>query len=478
MARLVVTLCLLLTLATPALADPNNQPWGDNWRGIKRLEPNNSVNSFFGPSDMTYVDGFRFTLPAKGDVTVTVRGPGQRFVYTVEIPGYANSAESRYRNPARWSHRDLPPGDYVVRVLWHDAVRQGPIPTTTYNVGLTYRPHGGAQAPSTGSPPPAAPQPSQPGQSGSDLLANGDFAQGVTGWQFGQSGYSGARRARGVTPADASAGCLRLGVTGGTQYALQKIRPADWRLLLTARFRVERWSTFSGGRPGGWAAVAVSFRGQGRGLATTFYYLNPHADSANRAGARWIKLGSALPVPTGWQQVQCDVAAEMERHGLSPSQVDELWISATVFGTHEDGTYTVACFDDFRLEPLGSGAPAATQPSPPPADAPTRLTAELEKIVGTKRFVSLKSGPAVVQFAWHQKELLMDVPGAGMTREQRYHFQRLFTDHDRVNYQGGWSYHVYFNRPAQAAEAGRRVLNEVFGLKDYRSLDWSTGTLP
>jgi hypothetical protein len=138
MFRLVLILGLVLACNSPVQSVPNNQPWGDTWKGIKQLEVNDSVNSFFGPNDMTWADGFRFYLQADGKIRLTAQGPGKRFGYTIEIPGYANDSKSRNKNPAVWSHADLEAGEYSVMVLWHDNVKAGPIPTTTYNLSLSY----------------------------------------------------------------------------------------------------------------------------------------------------------------------------------------------------------------------------------------------------------------------------------------------------------------------------------------------------
>lgn len=180
------------------------------------------------------------------------------------------------------------------------------------------------------------------------MAQNGSFTNSFKHWNV-ENGYTGSPRPLGSDRPDISGGCLRLGVAGGTQYARQKIPVTDLNLTLKGRFRVERWSTF-GGKPGGWAALGLSFVDKrGKYLATTYYYLNPHGDSTSSPGIHWVKLGSGLPTPTNWIQVHGDVMSEIGYHNLDPDQVKYVSITAYVFGTHENKTKTVACFDDLSL---------------------------------------------------------------------------------------------------------------------------------
>ena len=43
--------------------------------------------------------------------------------------------------------------------------------------------------------------------------------------------------------------------------------------------------------------------------------------------------------------------AATDYFALDPQEVASLRLIAIAFGTHEDQTFTVACFDDFALEP-------------------------------------------------------------------------------------------------------------------------------
>lgn len=217
-------------------------------------------------------------------------------------------------------------------------------------------------SPPTASPPTTPPRADQP----SSWLENGDFHDGLAHWRTGQYGYAASPKKVWAGRPDASSGCLRLSVYGGTQYADQVVRIGDLNQELTARFRVERWSTFNGGQPGGWAAVSVTFKDSaGRNLATTLFYLNPHAPSVNRKGVIWKRLNPALPLPTPWIPVRANLADLAREHGLSSDRVASVKIAAVAFGTHEDRKPTVVCFDDFHLaksaggeSPGGSGRPA------------------------------------------------------------------------------------------------------------------------
>ena len=185
---------------------------------------------------------------------------------------------------------------------------------------------------------------------GTNGIRNGGFVHGTGGWKIGQYGYQGSPRPHGVIQPEIGAGCLRLGVFGGTQYAVQTVNIPNADLTVKARFKVEQWSTYQNGRPGGWAAVGVSFLNQNhQSLATTFYYITPHSTFNDKPGVKWVKLGSGTPTPTGWLNVDSSLSREILNHGLNTKQVTQIKIGAYVFGTHEDKTKTVACFDDFSL---------------------------------------------------------------------------------------------------------------------------------
>jgi len=196
-----------------------------------------------------------------------------------------------------------------------------------------------------------------------NLLSNGDFSQGLSGWSQESHGYRSTpgSRAKIIGP-DYSNGLLRLGVYGGTHTVYQEISVSDLNLNLSARFRIQRWSTF-GGRQGGWAAVGISYKGEGgRHLGSVYFYLNPYSDHESSPGVYWYKIGEALPVPTDWNDVDVNIKEAAESLlNIRPEEVTKVRISAIVFGTHEDGTYTIAEFDNFKITP--AGLPGGKTPS-------------------------------------------------------------------------------------------------------------------
>jgi len=182
-------------------------------------------------------------------------------------------------------------------------------------------------------------------------IVNGDFAHGLKGWSKESYGYRSVpgSQARIIGP-DFSDGHLRLGVYGGTHTVYQEISIHDLNVNLTARFRVKQWSTF-GGRHGGWAAIGLSYYGEGNNLlGSVYFYVNPFKNHQNRAGVYWYKIGEALPVPTDWYDVDVNIKEAAENLlSIRPGDISKTKISAITFGTHEDRTYTIAEFDDFKL---------------------------------------------------------------------------------------------------------------------------------
>jgi len=192
---------------------------------------------------------------------------------------------------------------------------------------------------------------------GSGLLTNGDFSAGVSGWTISETGYGsmGAQRPQASLPPNTGGGCLALGVYGGYQSVHQDVAVDGVNLRLRSRFRIDQWSTFGGGRLGGWASVGVSYMSGDRILGTVHYYLNPHGSSVSDSTVAWVKLGEGRELPTGWYDVDVNLMDEATRHfGWNPASVDRVRIAANIFGTHEDQTYTKACFDDFTLTVEGT----------------------------------------------------------------------------------------------------------------------------
>ncbi len=213
---------------------------------------------------------------------------------------------------------------------------------------LAYLDRQGPAAPGPGTPGPSYPAPYEDDSN----LVNGSFSRGLEGWVQSRDGYgaSGGSDPTWWDPPRTDSGCLRLAVYGGTQSMHQVVRLDDPRQEFRVRFRVEQWSTYQSGRPGGWAAVALSFLdGDGGSLATTYFYLNPLGPAEDRQGIIWKRLSPALPLPTPWIPVRVRLDRLAAEHGLAPDMVDSVRITAIAFGTHEDRRPTVVCFDDFQL---------------------------------------------------------------------------------------------------------------------------------
>ncbi|MCP2520233.1 carboxypeptidase regulatory-like domain-containing protein, partial [SCandidatus Aminicenantes bacterium Aminicenantia_JdfR_composite] len=182
-------------------------------------------------------------------------------------------------------------------------------------------------------------------------LINGNFSQGLKGWTIKSHGYGSSPDSRAeIFGPDYSNGFLRIGVCGGYHSASQEIAVSNLDIKFNAKLRVQRWSTFWG-QNGGWAAVALTYLNKSNNsIGIIYYYLNPYSTSENRPGIYWVKLGTGLPVPTDWINVNVNLG-EVARKllDINPNNVTKIRITAVVFGTHEDGTYTIADFDDFYL---------------------------------------------------------------------------------------------------------------------------------
>ncbi len=180
---------------------------------------------------------------------------------------------------------------------------------------------------------------------------NGDFSQGPWGWSYESHGYRSSPGSRATTLGpDSSRGYLRIGVYGGYHTASQEIPLSDLDANLKGRFKIEGWSTFRG-QSGGWAAIGVSYYDKKGNLSGSIYfYLNPTSTFENKPGVYWYKLGTGLPAPTDWEDVDVNLKEAAENLlGIDPLNIGKVKITAAVFGTHEDRTFTVADFDDFKI---------------------------------------------------------------------------------------------------------------------------------
>lgn len=197
-----------------------------------------------------------------------------------------------------------------------------------------------------------------------ELVTNGSFNNGLASWEAGGGGYSGKPAAQKTIGPVVEEGRARLSVYGGTSSLSQIIPVPHPDLKFNAVFQVIQWSTFDKGSSGGWAAVGISFQDEaGTSLATTMYYLNPHAPSESRKGVRWVRFEPATPVPTRLFRVECDVEAEAGFHQLDISRITALKVSAMIFGTHEDQVMTICDFDEFSLKRINKTGENITIPS-------------------------------------------------------------------------------------------------------------------
>lgn len=317
---------------------------------------------------------------------------------------------------------------------------------------------------------PEAPEAPAEKPAGRGLLRNPDFSSGLAGWTVAGGGYGGSPRARKVLGPKPGEGEVRLGACGGTRTIYQKVPVDGLDLAFSGAVRVERWSTYGGGRPGGWVSVGFSFLdAQGQVLQSVHNYLNPKAPHQDKPRVHWRRLEGALPAPTKWRGVWADVADSAARLGVDPGRVEGVMVFATVFGTHEDGVPTVADFSSLSLaqnRPTAAPEPRPVAAEEPPAPWVEELAQALPGLVGTERFLVLEFGPRLLQFAGDPRlpEVVMDVPAGPMTPGERARFEREFPGFHRVDYAGGYSYQLNYSNPREAARAARRVAGQVWRL--------------
>lgn len=327
--------------------------------------------------------------------------------------------------------------------------------------------------------------PEQPTQAGApgvapamgELLRNANFSQGLQGWTIAGHGYGSRKQAQKVLGPTAQSAGVRMGACGGTRSIYQKVAVSGLNLVFRGRVRVEKWSTFDQGTPGGWVALGFSFQdASGHTLHSVHYYLNPYNPHTAKPRVTWHQLKPALPVPTGWMKVKANLADIAAKLHLKPGRVSQVVVFATTFGTHEDEVLTVADFAGLSL--VGTGRPSmaaaaaapASQPPNPAAASPAmpgwvdKVTGALAKVKGSNRFLVLTFGTKIVQFASDPKrpELVMDVPAQRMTPAERRRFEQSYPGFHRVDYQGGYSYQVNFHSARAAAAAARHVAAEIW----------------
>ncbi len=187
-----------------------------------------------------------------------------------------------------------------------------------------------------------------------NLLQNGDFSKGLNAWKIGERGYSGIVHpySYGTYPPDASAGFLELGVYGGYYYAVQTLNISHSRLIFQGKIRVKNWSSYQGAKSGV-AMIFIVFSDQDNNkLASINYYLSPNNTYHSSSTSYWKKITSTQTTPTPWILVEDNLREVVDKHlEFDRSKISRVIVGVSIFGTHEDQTYTIADFDDFVLAP-------------------------------------------------------------------------------------------------------------------------------
>jgi len=160
---------------------------------------------------------------------------------------------------------------------------------------------------------------------------------------------------QGTYPPDASKGYLEMGVYGGYYYASQVVPVSSIDLQFRCQIKVESWSTYQE-KEVGLVATTISFLDEKDDfLGALHYYLRPDYSHESTLKDRWIKLSEETETPTDWYEVEVSLQQVLQEElGIGGGSIRKMVITAVVFGTHEDKTYTVGYFDNFYLGEKGA----------------------------------------------------------------------------------------------------------------------------
>ncbi len=187
-----------------------------------------------------------------------------------------------------------------------------------------------------------------------NLTSNSDFSQGLENWIIEEHGYYDPDilhpYSLGTYPPDASKGYLEMGVYGGYHYASQVVPVSSIDLQFRCQIKVKSWSTYQE-KEVGLVATSISFLDEKDDfLGALHYYLGPDYSHESTLKDRWIKLSEETETPTDWYEVEVSLQQVLQEElGIDGESIRKMVITAVVFGTHEDKTYTVGCFDNFYL---------------------------------------------------------------------------------------------------------------------------------
>jgi hypothetical protein len=187
-----------------------------------------------------------------------------------------------------------------------------------------------------------------------NLIANSDFSDGLEKWIIEEHGYYDPDilhpYSLGTHPPDTSKGYLEMGVYGGYYYASQVVAVSSIDLQFRCQMKVESWSTYQEQKI---SLVATSIRFLDEKddlLGALHFYLGPDYFHESTLNDRWIKLSEKTETPTDWYQVEVNLQqALQEELGIDGGSIRKMVITVVVFGTHEDKTYTIGCFDNLYL---------------------------------------------------------------------------------------------------------------------------------
>jgi len=197
------------------------------------------------------------------------------------------------------------------------------------------------------------------GERAENLTSNPDFSQGLENWIIEEHGYYDPDilhpYSLGTYPPDASKEYLEMGVYGGYYYASQVVPVSSIDLQFRCEIKVKSWSTYQE-KEVGLVATSISFLDEKDDfLGALHYYLGPDYSHESTLKDRWIKLNEETETPTDWYEVEVSLQQVLQEElGVDGESIRKMVITAVVFGTHEDKTYTVGYFDNFYLGEKGA----------------------------------------------------------------------------------------------------------------------------
>ncbi|MEW5936871.1 MAG: PKD domain-containing protein [Candidatus Thermoplasmatota archaeon] len=236
-----------------------------------------------------------------------------------------------------------------------------------------------------------------------ELLANGNFSDGLNGWDQAITGYSGIGSPTGQSTSTAG-GILGIGVENGYNQVHQNLQVSTTDLVFHGELRSLQFSS-----GGGMVSIMIIFYkdepkewsgnpppdpsnapGNNPYLGYILWYFRPDATYTSTNTEYYVKLGAGI---SDWYSVDANLHDLISAHLPGVNEADVNWVTVWAHLYAQDGGLTIGEYDNFSLT-------MEIPNQPPVADAGPDQTVHLDQQVTFDGSASYDPDGTIVSYEW------------------------------------------------------------------------------